>query len=302
MYITPAQFRVKDYGVDVSSMLDVTLAGYLRRAAEDLHTFTCAPTLPVPHDFRGGAIVGESHTWPIDEYQRQPTRRVFPYHRPVIEVSQARLFATKTQYVEFSAAEIYYEPSEGWVEPVSANMTSYGLFGAAILPFVGLEEPHMVLDYTYGRDIPSAERIYYSDTGTTWRATIGSWRSGDDYPVTVTVNGTLIDEASYVVDYVEGTIRFTDDIPTEDDAVDVTFTGSLHPAIPEAQGLIAADRIASKALVSSGMTGLRRLTVAELTMERDMPRRGASDPEPDAIPLAAASLLEPFIFRSVAFA
>lgn len=300
MYLTPAQFRARDYGVNVSDMLDVTLASHLKRAAEDIHTYTCAPTLPVPHDFRGGTISGESHTWPIDQYQREPTIRVFPYHRPVIEVTQARLYVTKTKYIEFSADEIYYEPSEGWVEPISANMTSYGLFGSAVYPMIGLHQPHMVLGYTYGRDIPTTERLYYSDEALTWRASVGQWRSGVAYPVVVTVDGVVANEADYVVDYVEGTIRFTANVPADGQAVDVSFTGSLHPNIAEAHGLITAARIGERGLAAKGMTGLRSIRVAEIALERDF-RRQSQDSDP-MIPSEAASLLEPFVFRTVVFA
>lgn len=297
MYLTPAQFRARNFGVKVDDLLDVDLASYLRRAAEAVHLYTGAPMLPVPHDFRGGTIVGETHVWPIDPYDRRMHHRVFPKHRPVIEVSSARLYATETQYLTFDASEIHYEASEGWIEPASANLTSYGLFGAAMLPFIGLEHPFLSLDYTYGWIVPTTERVYYSDVGNVWRATTGHWRAD---PVTVQVNGVPVGSGTYVVDRVEGTIRFTSGIPTEDDAVDVTYVGSLPPAIPEAQGIIAASRITEKNLVAQGLGGLRAIRVAELSLERDYRRQDKGTSEV-SIPPEAAEILAPYKLTGVVF-
>lgn len=295
MYLTPAQFRARDFGVKVDDLLDVDLASHLRRAAEAVHLHTGAPMLPVPHDFRGGTIVGETHVWPIDPYDRRLHHRVFPKHRPVIEVTSARIYATETQYVTFDASELHYEVSEGWVEPASVNLTSYGLFGAAMLPFVGLERPFLSLDYTYGWIIPFTERIYYSDIGNVWRASTGHWRSD---PVTVKVNGVA--HGNFTVDRVEGTITFTSNIPSEDDAVDVTGVGSLPSAIPEAQGIIVAARITEKNLVAQGLGGLRAIRVAELSLERDYRRQDKGTSEV-SIPPEAAELLAPYKLTGVVF-
>lgn len=295
-YLTPSQFRARGYGVKLDDYIDSDLAATLRRAASAVNTYTAAPTLPVPHDFRGGSIVSESHTWRVDPYARRPQRRVFLYHRPVLTVSSARIYVTNTQYVEFDSTEIYYEPAEGWIEPASANLTSYGLFGAAMLPYVGLEHPHFVATYTYGRTIPVAERLYYSDEANTWRASSGFWTAAS---VVIQVNGVVVPSTDYQVDRVEGTIKFTANVPEDGDTVDASYTTSLHPDIAEAQGLIAASLISEKALVARGMAGLRAIKVAEISLERDFRREAKGTPV--VIPPEASALLDPFIFRSVAF-
>ena len=299
-YLTPAQFRAMNLGVDVANWIDVELAALLTRASSAVNNHCLAPTLPVPHDFRGGTIVGETHTWRVDPYDTSPTRRIFPYHRPVIAFTSMQIYATKDQFVEFDAGELYYELTEGWVEPASANLTSYGLWGAAMFPFIGLSEPHVRLDYSYGRRIPTTERFYYSEAiSDTWRGTVGFWSSD---AVTVKVNG--VDRPSgWAADRTEGTIKFTANVPTAEDAVDVSFVGTLHPDIAMATGLIAAERIGQRNLLAAGFPqGVRSFRVAEVAVERDVVRRSANSPEPLSISPEAADLLEQFVYRPLGFA
>jgi len=299
-YLTPSQLKTMNLGVDLSGYSDVQLASYIARASAAVNSETNAPDLPVPHDFKGGSIVGETHTWPIDAYDRSPTRRVFPYHRPVIEVTTMRIYATKTQYVEFSASELYYEASEGWIEPASANLTSYGLWGAAMYPAIGLSDPHSLIDYTYGTTYPISERIYPDTVTNQWRASAGFWTSD---PVVVRVNG-VTRASDYTVDTTEGTVLFTAPLPdVDDDTVELDYVTTLHPNIALATGIIAADRISSRNLVAAGFpAGVRAFTVAEVRVERDLPRRGGQETVQSSVPPEAAELLADFKFYPLAFA
>lgn len=297
-YLTPTQLRAMNLGVDLSSWTDVQLASVIARASAAVNSYTGAPGIPVPHDFKGGSITAETHTWHIDEYDTNPTRRIFPYHRPLLTITSMRLYPTKTQFVEFSASELYYELSEGWIEPASANLTSYGLWGAAMYPALGLWEPHSQIDYTYGRRFPTAERIYLDTVTNQWRASAGFW-SAD--AVTVSVNEVLR-VGNYTVDRTEGTVLFSSPLPAGGDAIDVTYTGTLHPNIALATGIIAADRVAQKNLLAAGFPpGIRSFKVAEVAVERDVPRRAGGQPEPDSIPTEASELLDEFRFYALAF-
>ncbi|HEX5016516.1 MAG TPA: hypothetical protein VFX15_02895 [Actinomycetes bacterium] len=299
MYLTPAQYRARNYAVDVSSWSDAQLAAQLNRSASAIHAYTAAPTLPTPHDFRGGSIVGETHTWRISDYE-PVTRRVFLFHRPVKAVSTLRIYATDSQYVEFAADEIYYEAAEGWIEPASANLTSYGLFGAAVIPFVGLSQPHVYASYTYGRRIPIEEQIYPIG-GNTWLASIGAWSSDvGDEPV-IAVGGVVRPDTDYTIDYRSGQVTFVVNEPASAATVVAQFYTGLHPDIAEAEGLITTGAIADRSYVAT-LGGLRRLTVAEITIERATDRAGGGAAQPVTISEEAAALLDPFIFRSVAFA
>lgn len=300
LYLTPGQFRAMNLGVDLTGFSDVQIASYLSRATEAVNEHCGVPSIPVPHDFRGGTITGETHTWPVDPYRVTPQRRLFPYHKPVRNIISMRIYATATQYITFDAAELYYEASEGWVEPASANLTSYGLFGSAVLPFVGLSEPHATLDYSYGRRFSIAEQIYPDAiVANAWRATVGFWSSD---AVTVTVNGVLRTTA-YTINRTEGTILFTSPFPAGSDTVEVTATGTLLPRIAIATGITAADRIGQRNLLAAGFpAGVRSFRVAEVAVEKDMPRRlAAGQAPPDTLPPEAADLISDLVIRPLAF-
>lgn len=298
IYLTPGQLRAMDLGVKLDALTDAQLASWCRAGALAVNAYTNASKVPVPHDFRGGSIVGETHTWPIDPYERDPRRRVFPYHQPILDVTSVRIYATLDQYVEFDADQIYYERSEGWIEPASANMTSFGLFGAAMLPYIGLAHPHIRLDYTYGAFYPEVERLTKAASpANTWRATVGFWDNA--VPEVVKVNG-VTRVGNYTVDRTEGTVTFTAPIPADGDAIDLTYVGTLHPNIARATGLIAADRIMQRALTSGGLGGLRVLRVAEISLERDFRRTAGKDDEV-SIPPEAQDLLAEFREMALAF-
>jgi hypothetical protein len=298
IYLTPAQLRAMDLPVDLSGLSDAQVAQWIFTSGQAVNSFCNQSNLPVPHDFRGGAITGETHTWEIDPYERDVRRRVFPYHTPIIDVTSVRIYATLDQYLELDASQIYYETSEGWIEPASANMTSYGLFGAAMLPYVGLAHPHVSLDYTYGSLYPTTERIYPDAVlADTWRAMVGFW---DATTPIVEVNGTP--SVSFTSDPIEGTITFTGTPPSPTDAIDVTYVGTLHPNISRATGIITAAKLIEKGLISGGLGGLRMLRVAEITLERAVPRQGTASVEPPTVPAEAADLLSEFVHRALVWA
>lgn len=293
MYLTPAQFRRMGYGSKVADLTDAELAAVLMRASSAVDSHCAVPTIPQKHDFRGGSIVGETHTWRVDLYDTMPTRRVFLYHRPVLAASSMRIYATAQQYLEIPASELYYESSEGWIEPASSGLTGYGLFGATVLPFVGFQQPHVVVNYTYGRRETVTERAYYGESGNTWVASRGSWIGAPE----VRVNGVLRNAADYTVDATEGSVTFVANVPDGDDAVTVTYTSSLPYDIAEATGIIAASLLSEQALVSQGLGGVRAFRVAEVSVERSYRSEGAAAAL--EIPLEAAAKLEGYIFRSV---
>ncbi|HET9613594.1 MAG TPA: hypothetical protein VFP22_02180 [Candidatus Limnocylindrales bacterium] len=299
LYLTPGQFRNLNLGVDVKGWIDAELAPILARASEDANAFCNAPSVPVPHSFLGGSIVGETHVWRTDPYQNRPTRRLFPYHTPVIAISQMRLYATLTQYLDFSASELHYEASEGWVEPASANLTSYGLFGSAVLPWVGLTEPFAQLSYTYGRRIPETVRLWYQGNGgTTWRAQYGFWTSD---AIEVRVDDVVV-TTGFTIDRFEGTITWTTNVPSGSARVEADVVSRAPSTLGTAVGLIAADRISSRGLVADGFPeGIRSLRVAEFAIDRNMPRQSMATQNNTTIPDKAAELLSDFMFRPMAW-
>jgi len=299
LYLTPGQFRNLDLGVDVSGWIDAKLAPKLAQASADVNAFCQAPNVPVPHSFLGGVITGETHSWRTDPFGQRATRRAFPYHTPVRSIESMRIYVTTDQYVDLTPAELYYETSEGWVEPASANLTSYGLFGSSVLPFIGLSDPHATLDYTYGYRIPETVRLWYQgDGGYTWRAPSGFWTSD---AIEVRVNDAIADPGDYTIDRTEGTITW--DIGTQPSGtarVEADVVSRIPYDISLATGIIAAERISGRAIVEDGFPeGIRSMRVAEVSIDRGLTRvgdvRGGVE-----IPDKAAELLGTYVFRPLA--
>jgi hypothetical protein len=301
-YLTPSQLRAYS-PIDLSDKIDAELAVTISRATAAVNDHCNVPTLPVPHNLLGGTITGETHTWDVDPYSESPQVRVFPYHRPVIDVALMRIYVTTTQYVDFSQAELYYEMSEGWIEPASLALTSYGLFGSSMLPFVGLSQPHAMLDYTYGRLIPVEDRLWYQGQGGyVWSGESAFWTSD---PVTVRVGGVVANAADYTVDRTEGSVTWTNmaTVPSGTDTVEAEAISRQHPNVRLATAITSVQFINDRQLLEQGMPlGIREFQVAEVRVARDYRRTaGRTEPEP-IVPAEAADLLAPFVFRAVAWA
>lgn len=290
LYMTPGRLRSAGFGIDFSGVTDIELRTVLERASGRANAYTSAPQIPAPHDFRGGFIVGEQHPYdlgygPFEGAQR----RIAPWHSPIEAVSRIQIRLTNTQYIQFAANELYV--SDYWVEIVSLAMTANGLFGAAIVPDIGLSKPMVVLDYSYGHTYPEVDAPLDLD-GTVYRSQDQFWT---DDPVAVKADGVVVDDG-YTVDPVEGTIAFTD---PPDEPVTASYTHRLHTDIAQATGIIAADVFGSRQTQQRGLAGLRSLRAGEITLERDvMTRRMPSGSLSTTIPVDAALLLDGFRFMT----
>lgn len=293
MYLTPAQYRAMDTGVKgLEELSDAQLSSRLIAASADVDTFCAVPLTPQRHSFAGGSIVGETHTWVIDPYDVRPRRKAYPYHTPLLELTRMDIHVTPNQYVGLDPEHVYYEQSEGWLEPFDAALTSYGLFGAGVLPFMGATNPWVVLDYTYGYRQEMIQRVYYSEGG--WYATShGFWVTA---PV-VKVNSS-VRVSGYDVDAVEGRIKFTADPPVDGDYVDIEVTTSLPYDIAEATAIIATAKLGDRSWASKGFQGLRDVAVAEVRLTRDQARTSGSDLRAN-IPMEAQDKLSAYVFRTI---
>lgn len=297
LYLTPAQFRNLDLGVDVSGWIDARLAPKLVAASADVNRFCLARD---GHSFLGGTVLNETHTWPVDPYATQPRRRVFPYHTPILEVLAFRIYATSSQYLDFANADLYFEKSEGWIEPASAGLTSYGLFGDAVIPWIGLTEPHASLSYTYGVRIAETVRLWYQGNGGyTWRAPSGFWLED---PSEVRIGGQVANPNAYTVDPIEGTITWSETThPTGTDVVEADVVSTIEFDKSYATGLIVASRISDRDLVEQGFpASLQSIKVAEVSATRLSGRTVSQGGV--TIPEEAAELLAPYVFPAVRIA
>ena len=300
-YLTAQKFRTMGFGVETEELTDSDLSILCQRAHAMVEAYCLVPRLPQIHDFRGGSVTGEQHSWrypvgPVDVGQR----KAWPYHWPVTQINQFRIKVTNTQYVEIAPSELFINNTDRYVEVVSLAITSHGLFQALIVPNIGLATPVVEMDYDYGWSFTETEeRLTFTD-GFTWRAQHQWWKS-TPAPVIKKNGAEQTVTTHYTVDSDEGTITFTTgNDATADDIITATYTHTLPGEIRDAMGYLVAALEAEADAHRRGMAHLRRLTVEEVTMERQ--REDSANPgnaDVAAISPQAAALLASFRFDGV---
>jgi hypothetical protein len=271
-YMTPGRFRIGGYGVDLDSMTDAELASVLATATSLVNGYCAVPTSPVEYDFRGGTVT-EDLEWELGHPMLPGQRRVLPRYTPIRDVGDFRIEVTNQQYLGFDAGELFV--TDGAVEVTSLNMTSFGLWGAAILPQanIGLDTPNGRLTHTYGYHFEiTGEELYASDARE-YRS-LNQWWDPATEPV-VYAGGSVVPVTDYVIDEDEGTITF-DTAPDPNDRITLDYAYRLPTNVSEATGLIAMQRLGERNLTRKGLYGLVELAVGEVRLRRDFPRAGVA--------------------------
>jgi hypothetical protein len=295
VYVTPERYRTMGFGVDISDVEDVELRSVLSRATAMVDAICAVPRLPQKFDFRGGTITGERHEWYIDPYERPHPYRFRMFHRPVKTVTQFRIYSTPDIFIELPPADMMINTSAGYVEIASLHLTQFGIWGAGMVPFIGLYYPMYEVDYTYGYEFAIAdEQLEPTDAGL-FRAQHQFWLS-TAAPVIKKNGTTLTVSTDYTIDYDEGTVTLTT-LPAATDVITASYTHRVPPEISTAAAMIATHMLGEREMEERGMAAVGTLSVAEVRISRATERGTKSltselDPE-------VASLLEPFIFRSV---
>jgi hypothetical protein len=279
MYVTPDAFKQMRLGSDVTGIPDLQLAVVLERASTIVNGYCTVPTIPQPHDFRGGSIVGEQHVWRLPEggpgSDQTGTRRVYPFHWPIKAVSEFNIAVTNTQIaLDIQPSEIIIQNSDRYLEVVTLIGATFGLFNAIAMPNAFLATPTVRLDYTYGREIrQTGETIYPVDetNRVLFRAINQWWLVDVDHTVNVYVGGVLT-TSGFTVDADEGTILF--DAPVTG-SVKVDYTYTLMPEVRDATALIARYEFAQSAITAKGLSGLETIRMAELEITQRREPRGS---------------------------
>ena len=287
MYVTPERFKTMGFGVDLDDLDVFELRATLRRAADRVNAICGAPGLPQPHDFRGGTITDERHIWKMgDGVSTPPSRSIYLWHYPIRTVTSLRIDLTNNRYVDIGEDERYL--TNRTVEIVSLAMTASGLYGAAVVPEIGLLKPRIKATYTYGYSIPTTGEVLEPTDGKTYRAQDQWWT---DDTVTVYVDGNVV-TTGFTLDRDEGTVIFTENKAAE---VKADYTTKLPRNIQTATGILAAEALGDREMRARGMSGLRRIQVGEIALEKDAQMRGSSTLITPAVAEAEA-LLEGFHF------
>jgi len=292
IYLTPSRYRAAGFGVDVSDIEDAELRSVLARASALVDVYCAIPTIPQRYSFRGGTVVGEQHPWTLGTEVTWTTRRIYPNQGPIRTVSSFVVKFTNTYQVTIAPSDLYINKSQGWAEVVSLAAVVTGMYPVGIN--FGLYTPVAEVDYTYGWEFPvEGDRLYAVD-GNTFQATRGSWTT-DPEPI-IYVDGA-VQTADFTIDYEEGEVTF-DDPQTATAKITADYTYTLPDPISEATGLIATASLGERHLAAIGMSGLSSFKVAEVAFARS--NRGVFGLEQaSTIPPAAASLLDPYAFRSI---
>jgi hypothetical protein len=288
-YLTPRRYKSMGLGVDLSGKSDAELESNLSIASEMVNRYCAAP---YGHDFRGGTATDEKHRWNPGNVYKVGTTRIYPYHKPVKEVSGLVIDVTNTQRITLDAEDLYVNEREGWVEPVALAMTTAGVFGFSILPNVGLRIPIGRISYTYGWSFTVTDEELTTYSGNVLSGQNQFWVTEEE--VILKQNGvTLAKGPDYSVDYTEGQVTVSNYVSA--DTYTASYTFPLPPAIGYATALIANDLQGQANFASQGMLGLSRLTVEEITIQQSAKFNFYATP----VNGAAATLLDPFVYRRI---
>jgi len=278
MYLTPARFREMGLGIDTSELDDSELLSLINQATSVVNAYCNVPRVPQMHDFRGGTITNETHTWryPVNSLDIGQ-RREYLFHWPILAISSFRIYVTNTQYIEIAPTELMINNTERYFEIVSLAITSFGLFNALIVPNVYLASPLAKTSYTYGWDFEVTDEYLSCTDGQTWRAQNQFWFTDEARAPVIKKNGATVSNTpvvQYAVNATEGTVVFTENLLASD-VVTASYHHKLPTDIQYGTGHIVAYLHGDAELHARGMAHLTKLRVAEVEMEKDL-RRGAS--------------------------
>ena len=291
MYLTAARFREMGFGIDVSELEDAEVTALIAQASTVVDAYCNVPRIPQKHDFRGGTITDEEHSWAMPAHSLDyGQRRMYPFHWPILSITQFRIYVTNSQYVEIGPTELFINNSERWFEIVSYAVTSIGMFGALVVPNIGLATPVAKVSYTYGWSFAvTGEQLVYSD-GQTWRAQNQFWHSS---PAPVVYKNGVEQSTGFTIDYDEGTVTFTENL-TATDVVTADYSHKLPDGIQYGTGHIVAYLHGQAEQHARGMAHLTRLRVAEVDMRRETPGGNSLAENLDQMVPEAALLLSAY--------
>lgn len=265
LYVSPEKYRTMGFGIDLEGIEDVELVSILSRASAIADGYCAVPRLPHPHSFLGGIITPErpeQHFWRLPESDFDVgSRRVYPYHWPVKSVTQLNVRVTNTQYVRIEPTELFINNTDRYVEVISLIFTGVGLFGA-IMPSLGLMKPVAEISYAYGENHDEVGEVLHPTDARTYRALNQHWTTDS---AKVYTNGVEVSATDYALDLMEGTVVFNEPLVAQT-IVTADYTHKLAWEIRDAVGMIATNLLGEREKQARGMTGVKSLKVAEITI------------------------------------
>lgn len=258
LYLTPNRYRTLGTGVDLSGTDDAELRTILTNASQMANR---AASAPINYSFLGGTVANEEHQWQTGNVYKRPSGRLWPFNRPLREVSGVRINVTRTNYIDFADDQLFTQKDLGYTEPVAAPSTT-ALF-TSVPPWL-LTSPVAYINYTYGFQFDVVDEPMTTFSGYL-QADNQFWFTEED--VALLKNGAIMDPDDYTVNYTEGTI-VPDSMFTPDDEFLVSYSHKLPPDVKAAVQLIATDLVGSTAIAAAGLIGLSGMKVEEVELRQ----------------------------------
>lgn len=297
MYLTPSRFKTMGMGNDTSTVSDITLRSLIDQAAQLVNSYCAVPATPQRHDFRGGAVVGEQHRWPLPEmtFSNQSSRRVYPFHQPLRAITNFTVKFTNTYSVNVDPANLYVNATESWAEVVSIAAIVSGVYPVGIN--FGLYTPVAEVSYTYGWRYAVTSELLQATSGafTVYQAPNQFWAT-DVVPV-VRVNGSIVG-TGFTLDYTEGTVTFSPAKITTD-VVTLDYTYTMPSAIAWATAMLTSKLLAESDLIAKGMGNLASIRVEEVELRRTYRPEGGTRALVESMDPVAATYLSDFLYMTV---
>lgn len=294
MYLTPKRFRNMGLGIKLAGIPDVEIREHLQTAREAVDAYCAVPTVPQPFSFLGGTITDEEHGWGASNR----SGRVYPYHRPIKEVTSFRVLATESLFIEFADGDYFINKAENYIEVINLALTKIGLWGQSNIPQMGLIDPVARLSYSYGHSFPVVDDEFFptpdttsGDEATEWLSSNGFWTDDTE---TITVDGFA--PGSYTVDRRTGLITFAAAIPISSEVLG-SYSYRIPSAVARANALGAVSLMGESVLAGKGMVGIESIEIEEVRLRRIGSRSGAE--KGIELPMAAQNLLDGYRFWTV---
>lgn len=257
VYVTPKRYRALGTGVDLTGTTDDELRTRLQAASAAINA---AINAPAGWSFLGGSVIGEEHNVrPVGRVPKSSDGRVWPYYRPLKDVSLYRVNVSRTQYIDFDEDKVFVQHDLGYVEPVVPPTTT-ALYTAippwTLTSYVGY------LSYTYGWDFTMTEELATHSGGELW----GSQQFFTDEDLELRKDGVVVDPDDYEVDLDEGI--FTPDTPPGSETWTATYHYKLPPGVAQATTLVGTDLSGAVKIASAGMIGLSGIKVEEVELRQ----------------------------------
>jgi hypothetical protein len=290
-YLSNDRYRVMGFGADLDGIEEVELANILTRSTAVVNAYCAAPMIPQPFSFTGGTITGEQHKWTLGTEITKGTRRVYPYSRPIKNVTDFRIKVTNQISAVINARDLFINNTYGYIEVVSLAAVVYGVYPVGVVPNLGLYQPVAEINYEYGWEFPVTTETLYATDGLTYRSQHGFWEANS---ATIYEGGTAT--TSGIVDYVDGTVTFPYHPAT---TVTASYTYTLPSAVEQATGEVASTLLAERELTEKGMRGLAGIQIAEVHLRRSFEGGKVSDEIKAKVSPTAQMLLEPYRFITI---